>query len=417
MSNTATLKLGHGSPVTGDHFWDREAELNELARYLDDGAHLSLLAPRRTGKSSLMIEASRRISDRFLCLYVDFQQSRSAADAVTELSAATRPIESLWRKTMTIFSSLFHSAANSIESLQIEELKVTLRSGLTGGDWQPKGDLLFRILAEADKPVVLFLDEVPVLVNRLLKGDDYRITPERRRQADEFLSWLRANSLRHRGKVRLVIAGSIGLEPVLHQAGLSATMNHLTPFELHPWDRETAIGCLAALSAEYRLVLKLEAVEEMLDRLGLFIPQHVEMYFDHLLRHCHKRHLNEVTRETAIEVYEHSMLNIRGHVELSHLEERLKSVLGPDLQPLALSLLTEAAVVGRLTPESSKFLARDHLPDSDRPEDALREILEILEHDGYLRPGPERSYVFQSKLICDWWKRRFGHTYTPVSKR
>jgi hypothetical protein len=51
---------------------------------------------------------------------------------------------------------------------------------------------------------------------------------------------------------------------------------------------------------------------------------------------------------------EHSMLGIRGHVELSHMEERLKMVLGPKLDLLALDLLTEAAVTGTLTSESAK---------------------------------------------------------------
>lgn len=403
--------------MTGERFWDREAELDELVRYLDEGAHVSLLAPRRTGKSSLMLEAAKRLSDRFVCLNVDLQGARSAADAVAELGAATRDVESFWTKTKSVFAGVLGGAAESIETLQIEELKVTLRSGLTRGDWHMKGDRLFEVLAGAEKPAVLFLDEVPVLVNRLLKGDDYRITPERRSQADEFLSWLRANSIRHQDRVRLVIAGSIGLEPVLHQAGLSATMNHLTPFELRPWERETAIGCLAALSAEYELVLKLEAVEEMLERLGMWIPHHIEMYFDHLLRYCHRRKLGEVTKETAALVYEHSLLNIRGHVELSHMEERLKMVLGPELAPLAYSLLTEAAVTGRLTPEAASTLAADHLPESERRAQDHTEIQAILEHDGYLRPAPERCYVFQSKLIRDWWKRRFGHTYVPVAER
>ena len=98
---------------------------------------------------------------------------------------------------------------------------MTLRSGLTGGDWQAKGDRLFGILADSDKPVVVFFDEVPILVNRLLKGDDYQITPERRQQTDAFMSWLRDNSIRHKGKVRMVVTGSIGLEPVLRQAQLN----------------------------------------------------------------------------------------------------------------------------------------------------------------------------------------------------
>lgn len=216
MSKARTLKLGHGNPVTGERFWNRQSELDDCVRYLEEGAHVSLLAPRRTGKSSLMLEAAKRLSDRFVCLNVDWQAARSA------------------------------------------------------------------------------------------------------------------------------------------------TMNHLKPLELPPWDGETTIGCLAALAAEYGLRLKLEAVEEILERLRIWIPHHVEMYFDHLLCYCRRRKL------------------------------------------------AEAAVAA---------LVADHLPGDDRRGRDYAEIQAILEHDGYLRPSPERSYEFQSKLVRDWWNRRFGHTYVPVAER
>ena len=81
-----------------------------------------------------------------------------------------------------------------------------------------------------------------------------RITNQRRQDVDGFLSWLRANSIRHQGKIRLVVTGSIGLEPLVRQAGLSATLNTFTPFHLRPWTREVACGCLQALANGYGLM-------------------------------------------------------------------------------------------------------------------------------------------------------------------
>ena len=93
----------------------------------------------------------------------------------------------------------------------------------------------FRTL---DKPVILAIDELPILVNRLLKGHDYRITPERRATAaDLFLSWLRRNGQVHRGKITLIVSGSIGLDPILSQARLSAQANIFSLL------RAEALGC------------------------------------------------------------------------------------------------------------------------------------------------------------------------------
>ena len=111
------------------------------------------------------------------------------------------------------------------------------------------------------------------------KGADYRITPERRQQADLFLSWLRENSIRHQGKIRIVLSGSIGLEPVLRQGRLSATLNNFEPFELKPWDEDTACGCLEALAASYELEFEPGVPGEMVEMLGCCIPHHVQMFF------------------------------------------------------------------------------------------------------------------------------------------
>lgn len=417
MNAKKKLTQAHGVPVTGDRFWDRDTELALLAEYIEEGAQLSLVAPRRMGKSSLLLETARRLGERFRCLYVDLEKSNSAADAIAELSVATYSSAPLWRKTKSLFSNVLKVVGNRVDSLQLEDLKVTLRGGITAGDWRARGDGLFKILAASKPPVVLLLDEVPILINRLLKGDDYHITPERRGKTDAFLSWLRANTIAHQDRVRVVVTGSIGLEPLLHEAGLSATIAHLTPFPLGPWDRKTARGCLGALAAGYDLRLGLDAADEMLERIGVAVPHYVQMFFNHIYRYSKHNGVREITKETVAAVYENSMLNLRGHAELSQLEERLRMVLGPEREPLALALLSEAAVAGRLVPAASDFLAREYLPEEDRPAAPLREILGILEHDGYLRRELDDSYVFESKLLRDWWKRRFGHTYRSVADR
>jgi uncharacterized protein len=412
------LRRTVGNWVDGDRFWGREIEMELFIEKLDEGDHLLLVAQRRIGKTSLMHEASRLIQDRYVCLHVDLQEAASAADAIAELSVETRKHKSLWGKTKDIFANIARTATENIDSLQVADLKVTLRSGLTEGDWRAKGDRLFAILADSDMPVVIFLDEVPILVSRLLKGDDYTITPERRTQADMFMSWLRSNSLRHQGKVRLVVTGSIGLEPILKQAGLSATINHFAPFDLGPWTVDAAEGCIGALAKEYNLGFEEGAITQMVERIGICIPYHVQLFFDLVYQSCKLRKIKAVSKEMVSEIYERKMLSTRGHAELSHLEERLKMVLGPALHPLALDLLTETSVTGYLTPEASAVFGREYgiANDIERPEDVVREVLNILEHDGYLRKK-EETYEFISRLVKDWWYASHSFNFIPAAKR
>jgi hypothetical protein len=405
------LKRATGNWVVGDQFWDRKVELDLFIERLNEGAHLLLTAPRRIGKTSLMKEAARRLEDRYLCLYIDLQKAESASDAIVELSLAAHCYKPAWDRIVSVFQ---HTLKDTIETVKLKDLSISLRSGLTPDNWRAKGDQLLEILAEQDRPVVLFLDEVAILVNRLLRGSDYLITPERKEEVDAFLSWLRANSIRHQGKIRFVVTGSIGLEPLVRQAGLSATLNTFTPFHLEPWTREAAAACLVALSNGYNLTITQEATEEMLERLGVYIPHHVQMFFDHVYQEARTADVPEVSLTMVRKVYESSMLGIRGHVELSHMEERLRMVLGPKLDVLALDLLTEAAVVGALTVDATSILALSHFgQDWAAP---ARDVLGILEHDGYLR-SRAGGYSFASALLRDWWRARFQFAYVPAAER
>ena len=348
---------------------------------------------------------------------MDLQKAHTAADAVVELSIAAKPHRSLWGKVAGVFSSIFGQVTEKIEAIELDEVKISLRSSLNSGNWQAKGDRIFEILASADRPVVIFFDEVPILVNRILKGSDYHITPERRQDADAFLSWLRANSIRHAGKIRQVITGSIGLEPILRQAGLNATLNNYTPLDLGPWSPEITVGCLEALANQYNLTFQAGAAERVVDRLGYCIPHHVQMFFNNIYRSCRDKEVNEISVELVDEVYESSMLSIRGNAELSHMEERLRVVLGPEIYPLALELLTETSITGRLTPSSVEILSKTYAVESRSREDIVREILGILEHDGYLYRRDQDTYMFLSNLLKDWWKSHFGFGFKPAAER
>ena len=309
----AKLIQARGNWVTGDRFWGRETDIKLFIERLDEGAHTRLLAQRRMGKTSLMRETVLRIKDRYICLFVDLQKSSSPEDAIVELSLAVRPYQSRWGKGRQLFTNILSTVADKIDEIKVSELGFKFRAGLNGGNWMDKGDQLFAVLAGSEKPVVLLMDEVPILVNRILKGDDFTITPQRRAETDRFMSWLRDNSIRHQGKVRIVLSGSIGFEPILSRVQFSATLNTFPPFELKPWNNETAIGCLNALANQYGVQFLGEAPARMVEHLGCNIPHHVQMFFDHAYVWCKRRNRMEFDEADVEEVYEKEMLSTRAH--------------------------------------------------------------------------------------------------------
>ncbi|MEM7246910.1 MAG: ATP-binding protein [Acidobacteriota bacterium] len=375
-----------------------------------------MVAQRRMGKTSLLREFQRRSDGERTCVYVDLQKAKDAPEAIVEISLALKRQSGLSDGVLSVFGNTIEKLGTMVEKISIGDLGVTLRAGLNAGNWSKKGSELLEVVAGSEQHAVLMLDEVPILANRLLKGSDYTITPERREALDEFMSWLRECASRHRGQLSIILTGSIGFEPILRQAGLSATLNSFAPFELLPWDDETATGCLIALARQRELDFEEGATEELLSRLGCNIPHHVQTYFDRLHETCHRRGDDTITRDDVARVYEERMLSTRGHAELTHYEDRLKMLLGHEALPMALDLLTEAATVGHVSDEALRSLREDHERDGFQASLALDEIRRVLEHDGYLRMT-DRGLVFVSKLLRDWWKARHGFAYVEVARR
>ncbi len=59
---------------------------------------------------------------------------------------------------------------------------------------------------------------------------------------------------------------------------------------------------------------------------------------------------------------------------------------------------------------------QEYIFDKEVTADVQKEILWILEHDGYLTQTSD-GYTFVSNLLRDWWKNRYQMLFTPVLKR
>ena len=335
------MKMGLGRVVTQDDFWDREHELSEFVRIIDSGGHIHLSGQRRMGKTSLMKQVEGVLKARYFCIFVDLEQCSCAEDAIKELSMRTRSFHSLWEKTRGLFGNVLNKAVEAVDSIEVSELAIKLRSGITRANWIEKGDQLFHVLARAEKPVLLLLDEVPIMVNRMLKD-----AQDGKKQTDYFMSWLRKNSMEHQGKVQIVIAGSIGLEPILKRIGLGASINTFVPLELRAWDEKTAMELIVALGRGNGIEFEDGAVQAMLKALGCRIPHHVQMFFTYVHERCRRMGSGKCTVKDVVAVYKNEMLGSRGHVNLTNYEERLEVVLGKEMSALAVEMVAEERSLG-----------------------------------------------------------------------
>lgn len=404
------LKKSGGNWVSGDRFFDREEDLARLREEVCEGTHIHLTAQRRMGKTSLVRELLTRLESEegVRTAFVDLEAARDPADAIVEISMATKNLRESWRRGAKWAAHPFRRLTEVGVRTGAADLKFRLRAETNQGNWKRKGDRLLEELVNRRGLVVLALDELPLLVNRILRGSTEPLQPERVDAADEFLSWLRRSAQAHRDRLRLIVSGSVGIAPILKRAGLSATMNAFSTFDLKPWDLETAEACLQALAETYRRDVPTQIWEAACLRLRSCVPHHVQQFFDALDRQLAIARRAQAKFEDAERAYVEDMLGPRGQIDMDHYDSRLKLVLGNAGYPVALEPLARTATERVLERKSIADLRNELVATDDTGADLVPYVLEVLQHDGYfVRTGS--GFRFASGLMEDWHRRKRGH--------
>lgn len=104
------LLTGYVSP---EYFCDREAETHKLISALRNGRNVTLISPRRMGKTGLIDHTFYRMSEAesgAACYYVDLYQTDSLVSLVNKFAnAVLGTLDSTERKVVKTVSSFFKS--------------------------------------------------------------------------------------------------------------------------------------------------------------------------------------------------------------------------------------------------------------------------------------------------------------------
>ncbi|MEM6796780.1 MAG: ATP-binding protein [Acidobacteriota bacterium] len=386
-----------GPPVRGDDFFDREQEQRQIWEYLrsDD---LLLLAPRRVGKTSLMLRLHDTAGERNLeAALVSVAGAvdevgfvRKLYESVSKLDSGTEVLKRLGKGPVGRYLSRVKKMSVSGFAVEFGE----------GDPWEELGAALAEALDQHRGRRLFLIDEVPVFVLELVRQDP---SGERARR---FLSWfreLRQNPER-RGGLHWLLAGSVGLDTVAARLGLGDTINDFYLVRLGPFDRETAKSFLARLSAAYSFPIQEDALEHALDRVGWLIPYYLQLLFRELREYCTR---SEVAAdvEAVDRVYE-DLLSAPKKGYFDYWRQRLPEEIGKSDAGLALLLLNAAAVdPNGVTRSSLEQLLAERVIDPDARGEKLSYLLDVLENDGYL-VEEEKRYRFRSPLLREFWLRR-----------
>ena len=388
-----------GQPVIGDDLFGREYELARTWELLEQGEHILMLAPRRVGKTSLMLELRRAPREDWDVLYIDVEGGDSPADCIAAILAALAadPRYRSRFEALPFSSAIKDIFARVSIGVDIDTLRVELKDAI-GRDWdRAAGQLQSRLtgLPDASHKLLLVIDELPILISRMLRTGGLR-------DAELLLSRLRhwRQSPELRGRVHTLVGGSIGLEGVLRRAGISGSINDLAPFHLDSWERSTAAEFLTELGRTANFHLDVGSIAGILDLLQDPVPYHVQLFFAALRDAC-GGNTSRVSRELIERCVTERLAGASGTAHLDHYATRLEVALDKREYELARHILSQACRRGN----GSTIEELTETIDSDQR--IFRSALHDLEADGYLTREGNRL-KFRSNLLREWWRRHHG---------
>lgn len=386
------MKISVGNPVEGDDFFDREDEQKQVWRKVE-GSHLLMLAPRRIGKTSLILRlCSTATQHGRYAVHCSFAKCESESDCIRELFKALATQQTVAQRSKALFER--------IKSVKLGPLGVDWHEAKPES-WREAGEELGAALAEGDDEWLVCIDELPVFIINLLQQAE-----DGRRRARAFLYWLRDLRQTHYRRIKWLMAGSIGLDTLAERLRLSDTINDLEPFPLDAFSEDSALRFLEKLGNSYRLSLSEDIRRAIIARVGWPVPYYLQLMFSHLREECLDS--GAVPDVAMIDKVFEKLLgkNYRNHFDYWH--QRLEEELG---QPEA----GQAARILTLICRSTAGSSRDNLShafatiiqDPESREKTLNYLLEVLASDGYLVER-ECRYAFRLEWLRVYWQRRFA---------
>ncbi len=372
------MRITIGAPVTGADFFPRDDVIAALERGLEV-EHILFLAPRRTGKTSLL----RRLEN---------QPPAGAKAIFINLERFTHPKQ--WIEQMVKMLHKDNQFAQGMKKVGGFLARIESDSfKLAEADWTDSASAFLEELNRLDQPVLFLLDEFPIMINLFARKHGEL-------EAENALRWFRCWRQENLGgQVRFLLTGSIGLDSVVRRLGFPDAINDLRRQELWPLKDAEAITLTRRLTCDncgLDAHLAADLAEEFLHLTGAAWPYFLQLFVAEL----QDANPRPVSTAEVKPLYDRIVFGKRNQYS-ENMRERLNDVFSKPLAEAARAVL-------KLIADTPDGIAREELKaraPAIESED-FNYVLDVLVHDGYLGETLDGRYRFFSNLLRDYWRRK-----------
>ncbi len=398
-----------GSPVRDEDFLFRDSFVNELWEALEKH-NVLLLAPRRTGKTSVMYRMLDKPKDDWLVIHKNVEDLKTPVEFVIELIDALNEHQPEYlRDSIAKMWDFLKGVIDKIQSIEAYELKLELRkSDALKKDWRALASELLDRIMHSDEKVLFIIDELPDMLNNM-RGDNIA-------DYDVFLHWyrkIRDKSLNT--QLRWLVGGSVNLMASLDWEGKVKSINDLKTEILPPFSSDELRSFAAAAFESRNISFDKAVIQRMHSLLGTPIPLFLQMLTQEICRHCKRMGMTTVMPGVVDEVFRKALLGEMARDKLQHYCSRIRLYYPENEQEATyqiLSLLSQSdggisrrALFQHYQEIESK---RSDARTGHTLKHAFDRLLLYLQSDFYIEEITDDHYDFASRLLKTWWRKYYG---------
>lgn len=370
------------------------------------GNNILLLGPRRFGKSGVMRHLLRRPPEEFTLISLDLMDAASPAVFGERLLEAVLQQNKLrgWLNTAkSLPAKIRKTLTDTVDTIAYKDLKVELK-GQAGTSWEKMVKGLIVELESAGMPLLLLLDEFPVMLSNLAERHG-------KAAAQKFMGWF--STLRMEGREtlrrhRYVIAGSIGVDVLLRRIDPPDKLRDFQRVAVGAIAEDDALTLARGLAEGLDIRMTDDLHREALDLLGPRIPFFIQLLYSQIAQ-APQAVRHSLTSDRLRAIYTDRMLGPTQRHHFEHYRQRLRRY-GKPRERAALAILKEVAFSpdGRVGASALYDVYRASRGRGAN-ENEFDELMADLECECYLGLDPTTNeYFFFVKVMRDWWRRWCG---------
>lgn len=162
------ILIGYQGP---EYFCDRERETAKLVSWIENGSNITLMAPRRYGKTGLIHNVFHHLSKSHKCIYLDIYATKTLAEfSKLFVSSVVGSMDTPVEKTISTIAKFFKSCRPTITPQENGMPKLSFDVVLADAEATLKD--AFDYLSSQDGELVIAIDEFQQILEYPEKGTE-----------------------------------------------------------------------------------------------------------------------------------------------------------------------------------------------------------------------------------------------------